>query len=841
MHRLGLAIVGLCCAATSLCAQQGDKPGEEQHDLPAELAVPAAPVLSADEALASFRVEPGFQVQLVAAEPLVEDPVAMAFDEDGRLLVVEMRGFMPDVDGRGELAPNGRIVRLVDVDGDGRMDRSEVLLDHLILPRAVAPAYGGFLVIEPPELNFYRDEDGDGRIDRMVHLLDGFAGLESPEHAGNGLLYGIDNWFHLSQHPLRLRFAGTALVTGRTPGHGQWGIARDDDGRIYYTTNSDPLRADLVPLHYAGRNPGLSALIGVNERVLDDFRVWPSRMTPGVNRGYKPETLTAEFKLASYTAACGPTIYRGDAFPAAYQGNAFLCEPSGFLIKRCELTEVDGDPVARVASEGREFLTSGDERFRPVNLTTGPDGALYIADMYRGILQHRVFITTFLRKQVLARGLDHPTGLGRIYRIVPDGYRQPPPTRLSGAADATLVAMLSHANGFWRDTAQRLLVERRARSAAPALRALVHAGDTPRATRLAALWSLAGSDALTRDDALFALAHDDPMVRIHGLRLAEPWIDEPSLLLRCAALADDPRPRVRVQAALSLGEGRSPAALELRLHLFTRHSAERAMRSALLSGLAGLEAACLDRLLHSADFATSGDGRDDVLKGIVGCILRQRDFEPLARLLELTASAPQPWQAELLANAIAADLRLDSERPRLLHIAREPQGLEPRSQRADPAGLLLARIAARLRWPGHDAVDELAWQWSDAERALRGRGEPLYAAVCASCHQPSGRGQPGVAPTLAGSPWVRGPPARLARILLHGMSGPLVVDDQPFNADMPRSAAPEDEQIAALLTYIRDAFGNNAAPVPAALIAEVRQQTLGRHLPWTAPELLGID
>ncbi|MCA9300082.1 MAG: hypothetical protein KDA28_13510, partial [Phycisphaerales bacterium] len=234
----------------SVClGQAGDRKGEDQPPLPEDLQVPPAPVLDVEDALASFTIEDGFRIDAVAFEPFVEDPVAMEIDARGRFWVVEMRGYMPNIDGTDELEPVGRISILEDTDGDGVMDRSTAFLDDLVLPRAICLTEDGALVVEPPHLLLCRDLDGDDRADTKEILASGFKGLDSPEHAGNGLMRSIDNWIYCSQHPLRFRFDGIALISEPTPGHGQWGLTMDDEGRNYVSYNSSPVHIDLYPQH----------------------------------------------------------------------------------------------------------------------------------------------------------------------------------------------------------------------------------------------------------------------------------------------------------------------------------------------------------------------------------------------------------------------------------------------------------------------------------------------------------------------------------------------------------------------------------------------------------------
>lgn len=838
----GIALVVVALAIPSMAlAQAGDRADEPQPDLPEAWRLPPAPVLSPESALKAFVTEPGFRVELVAREPLVEDPVAMAFDEDGRLWVVEMRGFMPTVDGEGELDPVGAIAVLEDTDGDGRMDRRHVFLEHLVLPRAVAPAHGGALIISPPDLLFARDTDGDGRADNVRVLASDLGGLTNPEHAGNGLVRGIDHRFHLSQHPRRYRFDGDTLVEEPTPGHGQWGLAMDDVGRFYYSPNSDPLRADLVPLHYGSRNPNLGSLAGVDERVVHDMRVWPIRPTPGVNRGYQKDFLTPDARLVNVTAACGPAIERGGVFPPSHRGNAFVCEPSANLIKRYVLSEEpDGRLTGRPAEEGREFLASTDERFRPVNLCFGPDGAMYVVDFYRGILQHRVFMTTFLRKQIFERGLDRPVGLGRIWRIVPEGYVYRPPPVLSHAADALLVADLAHPVGWRRDTAQRLLVERKAKDIAPALVSLI-AESPSREAVIYALWTLDGIDSLTPGAVHGALASPDPWVRVHALRLLERDVLDDDAFALAAGRMEDESPIVRVQAALTVGARTDEPATAALHAALNANAGDRRFRSAVFTGLAGRERLFLTRLLTDPAWQTRRTGFGETVSTLADCIFRANDPTAITRLIEEAADPANPeWARQSLLSRVAAAQRLDTSYPRTLTLASEPRGWAALRAGDNQLAALAGRIHARLSWPGHNEQPRARVLTADENDAFR-RGQRLYDAFCFSCHQENGRGQPGVAPSLVGTEWVLGPPERLIRIMLHGLRGPVEVDGMTFNGDMPRSPAGGDEQIAQLLTFIRRSWGNTADPVSPELVRQVRKTNSDRVDPWTVAELRAVD
>ena len=561
--------------------------------------VPQAPALSPAEAMASFRVAPGFHVELVAAEPLVEDPVAMAWDERGLLYVVEMRGFMPTVDGEGEQEPVGRVVVLEDTDADGAMDRGGVYLDGLVSPRAVAAVSGGILIGEPPNLWLCRSEtreDGLPHCGSRERLLDyGDPDPDLLEHTENGLLWALDNWIYNAKSDRRFRLRrgvdGVSVEVDPTLFRGQWGIAQDDVGRLYYNTNSRYLFADLIPADYALADPEHQPRgggIGASERLVHDESVHSIRVNPGINRGYVGSMLRGDGRLAVTTSVSGLTVYRGDQFPSTFRGDVFVPEPAGNVVAHFDLApgpERDGVPTLTAEHRRygdadwieREFLASTDERFRPVDAKVGPDGALYVIDMYRGILQHVRYVTTYLREYILEHGLDRPLGLGRIYRVVWEGDAgEPAPVRREAPtlADATdRIASLSHPNGWNRDTAQRLLVENELDDAGRgALRELARSGADPLA-RIHALWTLHGRGELDEATTLAALRDGNPWLVVHGLRAGEETLTGSAAgQAAIGGLLDSSSPQVRTQALLTLG-GMAPEATWARTALAERVAA----------------------------------------------------------------------------------------------------------------------------------------------------------------------------------------------------------------------------------------------------------------------------
>ncbi len=842
--------------ASAASAQNGDRAGEEQPELPAEWRTSASPALDAAAEMATFAIRDGYRIELVAAEPLVEAPVAFRFGPDGRLWVVEMRGYMRDADGAGEDEPLGRIKVLEDTDGDGRMDRATVFLDGLVMPRGIAHWRDGLLVIEPPHLLFVRDTNGDGRADESRVVASGFAGKGNPEHAGNGLLWTLDNTFTCSQHPVRFvpdgGATGDELREEPVSAHGQWGISEDDEGRLYYSPNSDPLLVDLVPKHYAALHPSQKSFDGVPARAATDMRVHPSHLTPGVNRGYQKGVLK-DGRLANFTGACSPHIHEGVAMTTDMDGCALICEPVGNLVHRYRLSERDGRIVATPADGDASFLTSTDERFRPVFAAAGPDGAIYLADMYRGVVQHRMFMTSFLRKQVEERGLEQPLDTGRIWRIVPkDGlHADDTPRNLAALSSEELVPLLASTEKPVRATARRLLVERRDPKAIDAMRAVLASPDglrsaTSSVPALEVLWTLAGCGGLDADAIEAVFASTQPVLRVHALRTAERTLDSVSLASLLARAIDDEDAGVRVQAVLSSSRIDPPLRLAILEPALRRDVASRAMRSASIAVMEGIEGELLASIRDGRILAEDGVGPRTFAAELTDALLDDGDGVPSPATLSLvlaSASAvanERPWLAKAMIERVAARQRLSSKEPVQLVASCEPEGWFAMLSKP-PAELALATPVDRnLFWPGREDVAFIAPKIARAaEMSFADFGKRLYSN-CMSCHQANGRGLPPVYPPLRASEIVLGDPETLVKIVMHGLEGKISVDGQTYNQVMPAAPLRTDDEIAAVLTYVRSAWGNSASAVEPALVAKVREETKGRNRTFTAREL-GIE
>lgn len=830
-----------------------------------------APVLSADEQLKTFHIADGFRVELVACEPMVQDPVAMTFDEAGRLWVVEMRGFMPDVDGRGEKKPVGRVSVLQDVDGDGRMDRGKVFADGLVLPRAIAVTRGGALVGDQQRLWFFRDTDGDGRADQKTLVDDHYASLTgvrrgvdaagpvrntvyvpNPEHSANGLLPAIDNWLYNAKSATRYRFKGGKWIKETTELRGQWGIAQDDFGRLFYNYNWSQLHGDLVPPSYLLRNPHHRSATGTNIAFTSDQRVFPVRETRAINRGYRPGVLDERGRARDVTAACAPLVYRGGWFGDEFAGNVFVCDPALNLVKRNIVTEDGLTVAARNAYPDREFLASTDERFRPVSLAHGPEGALYVADMYRGFVQHGTYATPYLRRETLERGLDKPINLGRIWRIVPTGRGNASRVRLAGASTDELVRALEHPNGWVRDTAQRLLTERADPTATPSLTELAFCGSTPPA-RAHALWTLEALGSADPDALLPALDDPHPKVQTTAMRVLESLArQDPTRRLLGEALrrlAKSPRPEVRLQALLSAAATTDDHRLAIALR-FARSDADPVLTpDAVVSSLAGLEPRFLTKWWEQSVGGAEPRAGDVILtEMLAGAIVRAGRPGEVEALFDRLDVAPAQFSRRhdaLLSGIVSAagQGRQTQTRPKL---ARAPGVMGRRSE--FPQGLTrtrLDRAAALFDWPGHSTTvaTQPSRKRSEAEQALFSQGRTLYLQTCAACHGPEGEGLKPLGPPLAGSEWVTGPPGRLARIVLHGLEGPVRVKGREYRPpevleSMPSLVGLTNLQYAAVLTYVRADWGHDAPAVMPEDIRAVMRANAGRTTPWDEASLL---
>jgi putative membrane-bound dehydrogenase-like protein len=572
--------------------------------------------LSPEDAPRSFRLDPGLRLEQVAAEPMVASPVAVAFDEKGRMYVAEDRGY-PLGPGEGK-PPDGRVALLEDTDGDGRMDRRSEFAVGLSMPKGVMPWKGGAIVTSAPDVLYLRDTDGDGRADEKRVLFTGFETIEgSSQLRVSHPSLSIDNWIYVSTgrsggkvicpaHPKRapvemsradFRFRPDGSVWESTDGNAQFGLTFDDFGRRFVNYNRVPVQHLVLGSQVLRRNPRLA--------FSETVQHCPAELQHGLKgdafavRLYpiSRNITNADAHAGTFTAACGVMIYRGTGLPDLYQGGAFSCDPTGNLV-HFDLVERKGATfVTRSPHPGVEFLASSDTWCRPVFVAPGPDGALYICDMYRKTIEHPRYLPEEVRKRT-----DFNSGktMGRIWRVICDDRSEEEARALrrvdlAGLSTEELCGTLRNRDGWWRDTAHRLLLERGDRGAVQPLRSLVMDERAEPATTLHAVHLLNTLGALD-DDLLDRLLRQAPApVREHAIQLVAPRLaSSPRWRERVLECADHEDARVRFQAATVLEAARDgEAAVGALARMAVRDPGDRWLSAAVFSALAGREASFL--------------------------------------------------------------------------------------------------------------------------------------------------------------------------------------------------------------------------------------------------------
>ncbi|MBI4622609.1 MAG: c-type cytochrome [Verrucomicrobia bacterium] len=796
-------------------AQVGDGSELDRSAPPGHWKIPAAPVRTPAESMKLFDLPPEFRVELVAAEPLVQDPISMYFDERGRIWMLEwpsynrlLRGVIPGLEKLDP--PMSRVVILEDTDGDGRMDRRTVFMDGFDWPRGLQLLKDGALVLRLPEIVFAHDTDGNGNADQEEILVNGLEIPANPHGAQSNLFRAMDNWIYGSKFPRRMRQAGgTWTSQSNLSMRGQWGLSHDNYGRFIYASNTDHLRGDLVPGHYYTRNPNYTITAGVDVRYPQDQTVWPHAATPGVNR--RGQVREENGTLQTFTANTAPVVYRGNQFPPEFVGNVFLGDVAGRLIRRSVLTEKEGMITAENAYSKREFLFSHDERFRPVFTANGPDGALYVTDMYRGIIEGHLFITSYLRQQIIERGLQQSfLGMGRIYRIVHQGRAPGAVPRAGRNEPAAWVEHLAHPNGFWRDTAQRLVVESGDRRVVPTVRkiALEHPEEL---ARLHALWTLEGLDAVNPEILTRALADRSPHIRKAAIRLSEPFLHEPAFAGKVLALAGDERIEVRRQLLFSSGEGKGGAFEQAMVRLLHRDAAQPVMVEAALSGLRDREYRFFELLLSDSSWNEERPGFARLFGALAHAVINSGRQDDLERLLtQISDSAARPlWTRLAVLEGLA-----DAKKRGLAHV---PVALGALGKSAQAAVRARADTLGKA-WTA--PVPAAATPAPRSRRAVAGfdKGQSLFA-ICSACHGIDGGGQSTIAPPLTESLVVAGPADEMIRSVINGRNQDRKNQAYP---DMPPLGGLGDEDIAAVVSYVRARWAGQTQPVTGADVRRVR-------------------
>jgi mono/diheme cytochrome c family protein len=788
---------------------------------------------------------------------LIESPILIDFDADGRLWVVEMVTFLPDTSGRDSTEPLNRLSVLEDTDNDGVMDKKTVFADKLKQPRALKVLDRGVLLGEPPNLWFMKDTDGDLKADTKQLVVNTFGNPNGGiEHNANSLYWAIDNVMYSSEHTWDLRWRHGTFEPLPALSRGQWLISQDDAGRIYRNVNDSPLFVDYTPSRYYLRNPNGARTRGLYELLIEqaDATVYPVRDTRGVNRGYRDPFFRADGSSIVIQGTSGPTIYRGDAYPRELRGNAFIPDSPTNLVHRMVVTDDGSGRLKATNGYARgEFLASSDERFRPVAVNDGPDGNLYIVDMYRGVVQAGGLWSEYLTEYIKANDLLLPVGKGRIWRMVYGARTAQRPLRpaLSKATPAQLVDTLSNPNGWWRDTAQRILVERGETSVAPELKALAASAPDWR-TRLHALWTLDGLDAIDAASVQKGMTDVNADVRASAIRLSERWLGSDAAL-RAAVLRflDDTHWNVRRQVAASIGEMPAADRIDPAVMLLTRDGSDPIVVDVTISSLKGIEADVLAKVMQMKPAASGSPG--EAVSMLAAALTKSGDVAALQHLLDNAADASKPeWQRIALLRGLDAALparagggrggrglpglsapggRIVVTPGRSLSLPAEPTALSKMASGSGTLSSLARSVSAKLDWPGRPAPTVVVAPLTAEQQKRFIAGAEIYKNVCLGCHQGDGRGKDKLGANLVDSPFVTAADAAASiRILVGGKEG-------ATGLMPPLGPSMTDEEIAATVTYIRRAWGHTASAVDPLNVMEIRALSRGRTKPWTDQEL----
>ncbi|HEY2588509.1 MAG TPA: PVC-type heme-binding CxxCH protein [Tepidisphaeraceae bacterium] len=731
---------------------------------------PRVPPTSPADALKQFQVHDGLKIELVASEPLIESPVGICFDEDGRLFVVEMRGYP---DRREERL--GRIKLLESSKGDRHYDKASVYADNLPWPTGCLWYNRGLFVTASPDVIRFQSTHGAVPADERKVLFTGFgAGHEPLNVQGlvNGLTWGFDGRIHgtSSENGGQVTRAGTneppVNMRGKDfsfdprtfdfiteNGGGQHGLSYDTFGRKFVTYNNHSVETFFYDARYAARNPLFAmppALADINADGPDVYRIspeeaWRVLRTKLRVAGRATGPIEEGGRASGYFTSCsGITMYTGDALPAEFRDNAFLGEPANNLVHRAVIVPEGVGVVAHRAPDEpkSEFVASPDIWFRPVQMANGPDGALYIVDMYREVIEHPWSLPDDIRNKLdLYSGVER----GRIWRVVPENFTPRPMPHLSTATTSELVALLEHPNGWHRDAAARLLAERQDPAAVPLLSKLLTESKSGLG-RLRALCALATQNAVTESHILTALHDPDAHVRERGVLLAENFLRSgncpPAIWDALVALADDPAITVRYQLAFTLGEARQPDRIAALAKIARRDVGDSWMRSAILTSLADSEAAMFAALASAPSSAARPEGRDFLveLASLIGKRANPADVEQVVKLIEsqsdskddafsfalarslreglvkqrdaVPAAAMTPLldRARSVASDASTDERVRAEAVRLLGtttFAQASPALLPLLSTETPETLQLAAVAALDELPDRQVAEEL--------------------------------------------------------------------------------------------------------------------------------------
>ncbi len=537
---------------------------DEIYEKPEIRIDPVVQYLTPQQSLETMFIPKGFRIELVASEPLIREPVSIAWDGNGKMYVAQMMTYMQDIDATHEDEPTSRISILEDKDGDGVMDESKTFIDSMLLPRIMLPLDDRVIVGETYHRNLYtyRDSNGDGTADEKILLLaDTVRDRRNLEHQDANMIWGLDNWLYVTNKAFRYRITNGVFLRDTLPEPvlGQWGLTQDETGRLFFSRAG----AEVPALGF--QQPPDYGNLDLKSHWDESFmEPWPIVGTLDVQGG--PRRIREDIKtLNRFTGVAGQEIFLGDKLPGAY-GDLFIPEPVGRLIRRAKVKHLDGKIFLENPYHQTEFLASTDPLFRPVFTATGPDGCLYVVDMYRGIIQEGNWVKegSYLRKVVQEKGLDKFASNGRIYRIVHEDMKPGPQPKLLEKSAEELLPYLAHPNGWWRNTTQKLIILKGDKSVIPSLIETLEDNESSffgwfedkkdhGVERLHALWTLEGLDAVDKPVLKTALQDKDYRVRVAAIRISDRYMKakDAEVFEALKSLVSDPHPEVLQQLILT--------------------------------------------------------------------------------------------------------------------------------------------------------------------------------------------------------------------------------------------------------------------------------------------------
>ncbi len=534
------------------------------------------PVLTPEQSRLAFHVPAGYHMELVASEPMIKEPVAIAWDGNARMYVAQMETYTQDTDGTGTKEKKSRVMLLEDTDNDGKMDKSSVFIKDLLLPRMILCVNHELLVNETDtyDIYSYKDTNGDGVADvkKPAYILGKTAG-GNLEHQRSGLDWNLDNYIYQTYDAVRFRYTKGVLKPDSMPSgsNGQWGLTHDNFGRLFFSRAGGENAGCGFQI-----NPKYGALEFSDAYNEEKFsQVFPLISNPDVQGG--KFRLNPDSTLNHFTAANGQSIFRGDRLPADLVGDYLINEPVARIIRRAKVINNQGKTQLENAYEKKEFIASTDFYFRPNNTYTGPDGCLYIVDMSRGIIQESNWTPkgSFLRSKIDYYGIGNVNQRGRIWRLVHDDFKRDVQPKMLDVPAKSLLTHLNHPNGWWRDNAQKQIIILGDKSVVPALKAMAMGKNgVSNLGKLHALWTLEGLNAIDKPTIYAALKDADPQIRKAAIWISEIYLkqNDQAMIATIGKMANDENYDIKTQILLSLGANKSALAKQIVQDILTQNA-----------------------------------------------------------------------------------------------------------------------------------------------------------------------------------------------------------------------------------------------------------------------------